>query len=181
MAMPNGILGGEMGRERQSAKRPAFHKPLRCRPPCAQRQANGYANGIPWVRARGAHCKTVCTQSNCRPFDMPIGLSRPSKAPRHWIAKGHAIGSRASSFAVRALCAHQRNGNASHKALALHKGRRWRNGPRKAKREALHLSQAMAVPTARRRPPCLLSSLPLYSPPWEDYRNSTTARHSSTW
>ena len=53
-----------MGRERQSAKRPAFHKPLRCRPPCAQRQANGNANGVPWVRAQGAHCKTVCTRAN---------------------------------------------------------------------------------------------------------------------
>ena len=86
-----------MGRERQSAKRPAFHKPLRCRQPCAQRQANGNANGVPWVRAQGAHCKTACTRANgkvlawqmvrvntvlpCAPCARTKGMSHSSSWP----------------------------------------------------------------------------------------------------
>ena len=117
--------GGEMGRERRSAKRPAFRKPWRCRPPCAQRQANGNAKGVPWVRAQGAHCNTACARANgkalawqmvrvntvlpCAPcartkgraMALPIGILA-SKAPRHWITEGHAIGPCARCFAVRA-------------------------------------------------------------------------------
>ena len=36
-----------------------FHKPMRQRAVCAQRSANGEANALPWVRARGRalrHC-----------------------------------------------------------------------------------------------------------------------------
>jgi hypothetical protein len=38
----------------------------------AQRPADGNGNGVPLVRARGAHCGTVYTQPICRPFDVPL-------------------------------------------------------------------------------------------------------------
>ncbi len=65
---PHKRRAGEMARERQIAKHPAFHtlwlvkgsiekltfhKPMRQRAVCVQRSAIGDADALPWVRARG--------------------------------------------------------------------------------------------------------------------------------
>ncbi len=97
-----------------------------------KRFAECFANAPPWVRARGAHCKTVCTRSACKPFAVPLArslrgalangaiMALPKGTPPRRL---HAIGQHwlclwvvRSSFAVRASCAHQRLGNASLKA-----------------------------------------------------------------
>ena len=57
-------------------------------------------------------------------------------APRQWHSIRFALGSCARSFAVRALCAHQRQGNASHKAKRFQKRAGHGRGSRKAQRFA---------------------------------------------
>ena len=102
--------GGEVRKERQIAKRPAFHKPVRVkgsieyhtfhkpmrqRAVCAKRSANGKANAPPWVRARGRalrHCllaeqlQTICSAIG----EEPLGLGAFGRC--HWgaISEGGA-------------------------------------------------------------------------------------------
>ena len=74
-----------------------------------KRFAKCFANAPPWVRARGAHCKTVCTRSVSNPSARPLarGLRgapanemafalpegpHSTKALRQWIHDSFALG-----------------------------------------------------------------------------------------
>ena len=46
-----------------------------------KRFAKCLANAPPWVRARGAHCKTVCTRSVSNPFALPLARGRRGAPP----------------------------------------------------------------------------------------------------
>ena len=45
------------------------------------------SNAPPWVRAQGAHCGTVYTRSDCKPFAVPL-----AKGLRCEVPSGNAIG-----------------------------------------------------------------------------------------
>ena len=128
-----------------------------------KRVALCFAIALPWVRARGAHCKTVCTRSTCKTFAVPLarGLRGPSPMDSLCFVRRHtlpedssplgsirfAFGLCARSFAVRAPCAHQRQGSASHKAKRFQKRAGHRAGTEKGLRESLNLSLPKAKPS----------------------------------
>ena len=91
---------------------------------CHWRGAFGVGN--PPGNAIGAPCHNcgLPPEGSTPKEKHPLCPSAPSpKATRQRIIKSFALGSCARSLAVRALCAHPRHSNASHKAIAPHKPR----------------------------------------------------------
>ena len=69
-------LSQATGCERLGAEALTFHSPSLCPARLWKRFAECFANSPPWVRARGAHCKTVCTRSVSYPSALPLARSR---------------------------------------------------------------------------------------------------------
>ena len=104
------LLSQATGCDRLVAEALAFHKPLPCRwqgkgewlsltfhPPRLwparlwKRLAVCLTNALPWVRARGAHCKTVCTRSVSNLLTLPLARCRwcgVAFGRCHWSAIG---------------------------------------------------------------------------------------------
>ena len=99
------ILSQASGCERPVAEARTFHKPLSCRqqgkgvwssitfhPPRLwparlwKRFTKCLANALPWVRARGAHCKTVCTRAMSKPMSVPLARVLPPRRPSRELA-----------------------------------------------------------------------------------------------
>ena len=146
-----------------------------------------HANGIPWVRAQGAHCGTVCTRTICKAWACPL-----ASPPRRLLAIGPPKAlplARAQAVLLCAPCA-RTNGRVMALPLAIAK-RQWPAGEMDGEGEARSTQPFPSLPSlppfyrairgkAGGLPTCLLPSLPLYFPPWEDCRNSTTDHPSST-